>query len=160
MGQRLRRGPYRVAGLIDLHDSHPGAFEATLIERGLRWRDVGSPGFRWSDLLALVEYLPWDAPLLRATKEDWRWRNPVYELLVTIAEETFNANVLRRRGHKTRKSDLLRVPRPWEKQKRETKLGGKPEPIGVIVTWLEDRMIRQRSAQITSGGSSELPESL
>lgn len=145
MGVSECGGPYRIDGLLDLHGQYPGAVEASLIAHGLRWRDVGTPGFRWSDCIALLDNLPWDAPLRRAADDDWRWGNPIFEVLVTIAEATYNANVYRARGRKTRGSDLLKIPRPWGKEKSVEKLGGAPEPIADIDAWLDARIEGQRA---------------
>ena len=143
MGGRVRGGPYRIDGLIDLHDEHPSAFEATLITFGLRWRHAGTPDLLWSDLIALVDHLPWDAPLRRA-QPDWQWGDPKYELLVTITEAVHNTWLVNSRK-KVRPSDLLRIPRPWAKEKHVTKIGGAPEPIADIDAWLDARIDGQRA---------------
>lgn len=137
VGGRVRGRPYRVDGLIDLHRQHPQAVEAALIHAGLRWRDVGTPRFSWSDCIAVIDCLPWDAPLRRKVDPDWRWAHPWYELLVLIAESTHNANVQRARGSKLRKSDLLNIPRPGDIETHQQVITGTPVPLDELDAWLD-----------------------
>ncbi len=138
MGRNVRSPGPKIVGLIDLHDEHPEGFEAALIERGLRWRDVGSRRFTWGDCWAVISTLPWDAPLNRQANEHWAWGNPLHELVAIVAEATHNRNLYAGAQMKVRKSDLLRVPRPGDKQKTETKLGGDSVPLGELVVFLGD----------------------
>lgn len=121
----------KVWGLISLHDQHPGAFEASLIRAGVRWRDVGQDSFTWGDCLALIENLAWDDPLSRATRPDeWAWHNPEFDPLVTILEVLMQINAKTPVQDRKMKAALpKRIPRPWEKAKR------KPEAVKPGRSW-------------------------
>ena len=73
MGIRLLGRCPKIGSLIDLHDKYPDGFEASLIERGLRYREVGvDPRFTWWDMYAVIVTLPYDSPLERQRNgKDW-----------------------------------------------------------------------------------------
>lgn len=139
MGQRFRCRAPKITGLIALHAQHPAEVEATLIDKGLRWRDVGSVDFNWADAYAVLSTAAWDSPIAR-TRKDWQWGNPLYELLVTIIEQTYNANVLVGNWSGAKQSNLLHIPRPGEIDKHVTKLTGTPESVDDINAWLDGRI--------------------
>lgn len=54
-----------------------------------------------------------------------------------IAEAAHNANIYRGvQNQHVRKTDLLRIPRPGDRQKTQKKLGGAPVPLGELVVFL------------------------
>lgn len=84
--------------------------------------------------------LPFDAPINRVQNENWFWDNPIYQLLVLVAEATHNRNVLAGTTNpKARKDDLLKIPRPWNKEKTEKKIGSGALPIADLDVWLNER---------------------
>lgn len=88
----------------------------------------------------MVEHAGWDDPISRAINENWRWNNPLYEVLVTIAEATHNQTLLVGNLSGVKKRDLLHIPRPGEIETSTQQLGGSPEPIGEIDDWLDDQL--------------------
>lgn len=130
MGQRIVGRCPKIWGLIDLHDDYPEAFEATLIERGLRWDDIGSDQLTWRDVYALFSTLPFDAPINRAKDKQWWWYHPAMEVLVGIFEATQLTAAVVEKQPKLKKSNLPKpIPRPWDTQKDEKKLGDNPLPL-------------------------------
>lgn len=142
MGEKV--GCYRgkIQELIGLHDEYPQALEASLVANGLRWRDVDHRHPRrranaWSDIAAVVEWLPWDSPLHRAMDPEWwQWGNPVHEPSVLIAE--FVSALVAKTPNQTnaKRSDFLRVPRPGDKSKRIQKIGGTKMTLAQLDEWL------------------------
>ena len=137
MGRGLRARSPKILGLLEAHENHPEGFEASLIERGLRWRDVGSSRFTWEDAHAVIATLPWDSPLTRQAVEGWEWGNPIHQLLALIAEATHNGNLyVGKWNTKLRDSDLLHIRRPGEIDHTVTKIGSDAVPISDLVTFL------------------------
>lgn len=93
----------------------------------------------------MIATLPHDAPLNRARDEKWFWADPAYQLLVVIAEATYNRNVLAgAMNPKAKKSDLLKIPRPWDQEKSEKKIGKGALPIADLDEWLSAREKKKR----------------
>lgn len=79
--------PLKVIEIIRLHREYPSAVEAELINRGFRWRDVGTKRFTWGDLVAVIESISWDSPIRRAMDpEFFHFGNPEYALLADIRD--------------------------------------------------------------------------
>jgi len=119
-----------IIGLIELHDAYPEGFEASLIAYGLRYWDAGETGNDWNDINAVITSLPYDSPLARQQKpETWFWYAPWFDIFVGIYETLRVANMTRRL-RKFRKSDLpKRIPRPWDVERTEKKLGTRKMPL-------------------------------
>lgn len=121
----------KIIELIRLHEQYTDAFEATLIDRGLRWRDVASDEFTWADCWAVMSTLPHDAPLNRAINPDtWFWYNPMFDVVTGIYDglSQLVAVVTRRPGIK--KSEVpKRTRRPWDKNEEVEVLKVKPSKI-------------------------------
>lgn len=99
-----------------------------MIERDLRWRDVGSAHFTWSDCWAVMTTLPFDAPLRRAQEPDnWVWADPFADLVANMAEAAILYKSLMKSQHKLSAKKVPRIPRPWDKEK--TKLVADAMPI-------------------------------
>lgn len=101
-----------------------------MIERGLRWRDVGSRSFTWDDCQAVISTLPFDAPLVRAQGPDWFWYHPLADLVGGIYDNTGVIGATQDRRPKIKKSEIPKpLVRPWQKQEHVDKLGNTPRPI-------------------------------
>lgn len=132
----------KIGWLIETHDQHPEGFEAALIERQERWREVGSDEFTWSDCWALVRTLPYDSPLHREQDpKTWFWRNPMFDLVTSAVELLAVANVQRGNPSRASRSKFpKRIPRPWDQDSETTKLGGKIKlPVKDMLAWIESR---------------------
>lgn len=139
MGRGLGACGPKIIGLLEAHEKHPEGVEASLIERGLRWRDVGSRRFTWEDAHAVISTLPWDSPLARQSVEGWEWGNPIHQLLAIIAEATHNGNIwVGRWNSKVKDSDLLRIQRPGDVDHSVTTLGSDPVPLDEMIEFLGD----------------------
>jgi hypothetical protein len=134
MGQGIggRRG--KILGLIALHADHTTAFEASLIERGLRWRDVGTERLDWADLDAVVEWLPYDAPLPRAINgKEWFWYHPIADLIAGAVDRLGLISAVVSRRDRIKKTEIPNpIPRPWDKEKRIKKIGSTPMPLRAL----------------------------
>lgn len=102
-----------------------------MIERGLRWRDVGTRSFTWGDCYAVIAALPYDAPLLRAENpKEWFWFHPMNDVLVGIYDALAITSATQAQRPKIKKSDIPKPTlRPWDKSKDVEKLGNTPRPI-------------------------------
>lgn len=134
MGQGKSRLRPKIRGLIDLHDEHPDAFEATLIERGLRYRDVGSADFTWADMHAVIATLAYDSPLMRAVNGgDWFWYGPYSDLLAGIYDAAAAGTATQAQRQKIKSSEVPKpLIRPWQKRKEVSKLGNKPRLLSEL----------------------------
>lgn len=137
-------GP-KVWALIALHDEHAGAFEASLIRAGVRWRDIGSSGFSWGDAIALVENLPWNDPLAIAMRpEEWAWDNPDRDVLVSILDVLVQINAKTLTPREVGRSRMpKRIPRPWDRRKRKTAPAGPAMEWDAAMEWLSGRVKRR-----------------
>ena len=111
-----------------------------MIERGLRWRDVGTRSFTWGDCWALISTLPYDAPLHRAENpQEWFWYNPMNDVLVGIFDALGAIGATQARRPKIKKTEIPKpTMRPWDKSKDVEKLGSTPRPIAdlnVLLGW-------------------------
>ncbi|MBV7412290.1 hypothetical protein ACUIAC_01055 [Dermabacteraceae bacterium P13138] len=145
MGGRRGDPGGKIFGLIQQHEQYPEAFEATLIQAGLRWRDVEhpSPARRadaWTDILAVISSCAWDSPLARK-QPDWQWGNPFYELTALIAEVLHSISLRTPNKTKARQQDVLRIPRPGER----TKLGD-ALPLADMEAWLSQDFVEVKTA--------------
>lgn len=142
MGQRLGDSGGGIWGLIQLHDEHPRAFEASLIRAGVRWRDVGSVDFTWADCVALIETLSWDDPLTRAVHpDDWAWGNPMQDIVVSLLDMMIQVNAKTPVQDKRMKANLpKRIPRPWDKTKAGDKITGAAKSLAELDKFLDSRM--------------------
>ena len=133
----------KVWGLISLHDQHPGAFEATLIRAGVRWRDVGQDGFTWGDCLAIVENMTWTDPLYRVMNpEDWAWADPMRDVVVTIVDllAEINAKTPRPQGlPRSRMPKRVDRPKPARKAAAPAAAGHEWDDM---TEWLKGRVGR------------------
>lgn len=93
-----------------------------MIERGLRWRNVGSAQFTWSDCWAVMHTLPFDAPLKRFQEPDeWFWAHPMTDWFAVMTEESMlHAGILKKK-HKVSAKKMPHIKRPWEKTKEKLK---------------------------------------
>lgn len=79
--------PRKALEIVRLHRRHPSAVEGELINRGFRWRDVGSKRFTWGDLIAIIDTMAWDSPIRRVVEPEWwQFGNPLYALLADIRD--------------------------------------------------------------------------
>lgn len=131
MGQGPAGGFRELGELVRLHAEHPAAFEATLIERGLRWREVGTDGFTWSDCWAVISNLPYDAPLTKAINgADWWWYHPVVDFVVGSFDYLGVIAAVVQRRPKLKRDDVpKRTVRPWERRKETEVLKVKPSKL-------------------------------
>ena len=142
--ERCRRDPRgKILSLLQLRDEHPEAFDATLIQAGLRWRDVESSSPRrrahaWADINAVIATRAWDSPLSRQT-DQWWWGDPKHDVLVSTLEMTAAVNVKTPAPKGVKKSDFVRVPRPWDKRndKKAKRIGTTAMPLAELDAWLE-----------------------
>ncbi len=113
MGEGVRDRPGKVLALIDAHEEHPLEVEATLIQAGLRWRDLEAPvstGTDWGDVLAAVYCSPWDAPIRKVIEpKDWVWGDPSRDLLAGVVDELRN---LRAQVGNLSKVQVSQMPQP------------------------------------------------
>lgn len=140
MGEGIGREPGKVQGLVEAHDEHPEGFEAALIERGLRWRDVGTPDFTWGDCWAVISTLPWDSPLNRQSNPEWVWDGPYTERLTILTEAAQHTSAKTPNWTKRQKRHLLHFVRPDERKERVTSLGNTPRPLAEMADWMAGRM--------------------
>lgn len=120
-----------ISELIQLHTQYPSAFEASLIDRGLRWRDIATEDLTWSDCWAVIDNLPYDDPLMRAINgKEWFWYNPMFDVVTGIYDglSQLVAVVTRRPGIK-RSEVPKRTRRPWDKNEEVEILKVKPSKI-------------------------------
>lgn len=105
--------------------------EATLIERGLRWEDVGTDQLNWRDLESIVETLKADSPLFRAMHpKDWYWYDPFFEILAGIHDAVHHRAATGDIRPGIKKRDVPKpLVRPWQKVKEEEKLVGDKMPL-------------------------------
>lgn len=81
-------------------------------------------------MYALFSTLPFDAPINRAKDKQWWWYHPAMEVLVGIFEATQLTAAVVEKQPKLKKSNLPKpIPRPWDTQKDEKKLGDNPLPL-------------------------------
>lgn len=59
-------------------------------------------------------------------------------MLVIIAESTHNANILRQKN--PRRSDLLKITRPWDVETKVKKIGSGALPIDEFDAWWASRL--------------------
>lgn len=131
MAVRPASGFREICELIQLHEQHPAAFEASLIDRGLRWRDVATERLTWADLWAVISNLPYDDPLVRAINgKDWFWYHPAFDVLVGIYDTLSQIVAVVSRRPQIKRSEVPKpTRRPWD-QKQETEvLKVKPSKI-------------------------------
>lgn len=101
-----------------------------MIERGLRWRDIGSRSFTWDDCHAVISTLPFDAPLARAQGPDWIWYHPLADLVAGIYDNTGVIGATQDRRPRIKKSEIPKqLVRPWMKQEHVDKIGNTPRPL-------------------------------
>lgn len=131
MEQGVCGDPPKILGLIDLHRAHPSAFEASLIDRGLRWREVGSEHLDWADLHAIVENIPYDDPLNRAMHPtSWFWHHPLTDIIAGVFDRVGFLAAVGQRRDRIRRADVPKpLVRPWDKKKDTKKIGDKPVPL-------------------------------
>lgn len=145
MGRGGRDPGPKIWGLIALHDQHPGAFEASLIRAGVRWRDIGTPAFTWGDCIALVENLAWDDPLNRARNpKDWVWGDPLRDPIVSVIDvlAQVNAKTPRPRGMPaSRLPDRIKRPTAGAASS-EPQIRGESKSISEMDAWMRSRMSR------------------
>lgn len=149
----------KIWGLIELHDEKPQAVEATLIQAGLRWRDVESSSPRrrtqaWQDIHAVISTHPWDSPLARS-EEQWWWGDRKHDVLVSILEATAATAVKTPNETKAKKADFVRIDRPWDEAKSSRRIGSKPLPISELDAWLDGDFTPVDDEE--HGGKRELP---
>ena len=135
-----RRGPY-LWGLIALHDQYPSQVEAALIAVGLRWRDAGAAHCQWDDVHAIVQTQAWDSPLARAVEPKfWHWGHPWAEWLAVLTESAHNGALMQGNWSKAKSSQFLKIKRPNQTVKTETKFGNNPIPLAELDAWLDARI--------------------
>lgn len=138
MGQRGDHRP-KIIGLIELHEEHRAAVEASLIYAGLRWRDAGTRRCSWSDVNAVLSTQAWDSPLAKAMEpENWFWYGPQYPLLIEVRD------YLRQVSYKTPLQDQKHkagMPRmttpPWGKDEKVTKFSPEPTTEDDVLAHIE-----------------------
>ena len=143
MGRGVGGSGPKIWGLIALHDEHPGAFEASLIRAGVRWRDVGTPGFTWGDCLALIENLDWDDPLQRARKpKEWVWGDPLRDPIISLLDVLGHVNAKTPRPEGMPASRLpRRIDRPHAKTGPEKpQITGQARSTDEMDAWMRGRI--------------------
>lgn len=145
MGRGERDPRPKIWGLIELHDLHPGAFEASLIRAGLRWRNVGTPDFTWGDCVAVVEHLDWDDPLARARNpNDWVWGDPLRDPVVSVIDvlAQMNAKTPRPKGMPASRLPK-RIERPSARSaSSKPQIHGEAKPMDEMDTWMQSRIAK------------------
>lgn len=143
MERREQGADGKIQGLIELHAKHPEGFEATLIEAGLRWRDVESDSPRrrahaWQDIYAVITTRAWDSPLSRV-EPDWWWGDPKHDLLTSLLEVAgaINVKTLVDKKSGVKKSDFPKIKRPWDQSKDNKRIGADPLPLADLDAWLD-----------------------
>lgn len=141
MERRQQGADGKIQGLIELHAEHPEGFEATLVQAGLRWRDVESSSPRrrahaWQDIDVIISTRSWDSPLSRM-EPDWWWGDPKHDLLATLIEVTGATNVKTPAPKGVKKSDFPKITRPWEQSKNNKRIGSDPLPLADLDSWLD-----------------------
>lgn len=114
---------------------------------GLRWRSVYSPSPRkrveaWADITAVLETLPYDAPLRRAMDpEFWFWQDPVFQYVAFIAEHVSAIEAKQPNYTKASRRDFLKVKRPGDSSKRSKTIGSTAMPLAELDAWLADDFV-------------------
>lgn len=139
-GRPDRRGGIR--RLLELN--REGALEADLIDRGLRLRDCGTPEFTWSDLRAVVRWLPPTANIHRVRDpEVARWASIEAQLLAELVDAAHVEWWAKTRdGHKNRNRPKP-IKRPGVAEPQKTTPGGKQQMAMPLVDFLR----RSRTAR-------------
>lgn len=134
MAGRAAGQPPKIIELVELHKKHPAAFEATLIEHGLRWRDVATRQFTWSDCYALMSTQPFDAPINKAINgKDWWWYHPVVDHIVGIFDALGVIAAILNQRPNVKKSQIPKPTlRPWDTTKEKEVLKVKPSPLSAM----------------------------
>lgn len=142
MGGRVEGDAGKIQEVIRLHDEYPSAVEASLIGAGLRWRSVesASPSRRveaWADITAVLETLPYDAPLRRAIDpEFWFWQDPAFQYIALIAEGVSAIAAKQPNYTKASRRDFLKVKRPGDASKQSKTIGSTAMPLAELDAWL------------------------
>ena len=97
----------------------------------MRWRDIATEDFTWSDCWAVVSNLPYDDPLIRAINgKDWFWYNPMFDVVTGIYDGISQLVAVVSRRPAIKRSDVPKpVPRPWDKKQETEVLKVKPSKI-------------------------------
>lgn len=142
MGGRVEGDAGKIQEVIRLHDEYPSAVEASLIGAGLRWRSVESSSPRrrveaWADITAVLESLPYDAPLRRAMDpEFWFWQDPAFQYVALIAEGVSAIAAKQPNYTKASRRDFLKVKRPGDSSKQSKTIGSTAMPLAELDAWL------------------------
>lgn len=111
---------------------HREAIEYDLIALGLRLRDVGTPGFSWGDLFAVIRQAPRTSALFRAMNPDHDWDLAAL-LIAEVADAVRVANW--QRGSGKRKDYPKPIPRPGI-EPESTTYGKGAIPLDDMAEWL------------------------
>lgn len=109
---------------------------------GLRWRSVESSSPRrrleaWADITAVLESLPYDAPLRRAMDpEFWFWQDPAFQYIALIAEGVSAIAAKQPNYTKASRRDFLKVKRPGDSSKQSKTIGSTAMPLAELDAWL------------------------
>lgn len=121
-----------IAGLLDLHEEYPEAFEYELISVGVRWRDLGTKRLSWRDLKVIVSQAPVNGALTRARYPDAHAQAD--RQIETLAYHLAVANVQRGNASRAPKSSFPELP-VWARQS-STQIGSGAVPIDELAEWL------------------------
>ena len=103
----------------------------------MRWRDIGSETFTWSDAWAILSTTPHDSPLSKALNPDgWFWRDPVFQMQANSFEALVQLGQLS--GNQTGVSarEMFHLERPGDRRNEKTTIGAEPVPIEEMNDWL------------------------
>jgi len=121
-----------ILGLVRLLERFGEAIEYDLLTHGLNRADLGTLALSWRDLLVLVkrwQKLPGTALCEAINGVVWSTGD---QLLAELLDSTHSAN-WQRAGKKSAPKPK-RIPRPWEKNKKQS-LGSEPIPISKFAAW-------------------------
>lgn len=85
--------------------------------------------------------MPFDDPYMRASDPNWYWRDPLFDLVLSVVETLQVANVQRGNPSGASRSKFPeRVKRPWDNKGGTKKIGGKVKlPMQKVLDWIESR---------------------
>lgn len=91
----------------------------------------------WADITAVLESLPYDAPLRRVMDpEFWFWYDPAFQYVAFIAERVSAIEAKQANYTKASRRDFLKVKRPEDASKQSKTIGSTAMPLAELDAWL------------------------
>lgn len=139
MAGALRDRHGGIRGLLDLLDNeeYREAIEYDLIDKGLRLRDLGEPGFTWRDLYVITRKSPPASALARELYgEDAHW-GLLEQLAAAMVDAQNLANWLQSKDGAKNRNRPKPIPRPGVKADKDiNKFGKDAVPIDEMADFL------------------------